>query len=287
MSVVLVLDRSIEIAPDPAGNGMAFRPGFSELCSLRTRIAGEMSQSEDVATVVTYSDVAHEGTPDDTEFDYVYGSNLEDGLRLARSACRSHGAERIVLITYSIPSAHLAPDGSGFFFFPPLQASLDAALAEASAVAADGLKLDVFLLTVDHEVEDPVRQERVDFFIDIAHKSHGTLNVLEEAGKLLKVRGERLIGMAADSTRRRADEWFDRLFSGKRVDQQYVGLTVEEATALARQNGVELRRHDREGGDHGPRLIDSSGETRLFMNWDPTRLNFVVEDDRVIRAGFF
>jgi len=131
--VVLVLDRSVEIAPDPAGNGMAFRPGFSELCSLRTRIAVEVSQSEDVAAVVTYSDVARKGTPDDTEFDYVYGSNLEDGLRLPRSACRSHEAERIVLVTYSIPTAHLAPDGSGFFF-PPLQASLDAALAEASAL---------------------------------------------------------------------------------------------------------------------------------------------------------
>jgi len=93
--------------------------------------------------------------------------------------------------------------------------------------------------------------------------------------------------MAADSTRRRADEWIDRLFSGKREDQQYVGLTVAEATALARQNGVELQRHDRERADHGPRLIDSSGETRLFMNYDPTRLNFVVEAGQVTRAGFF
>jgi len=87
---------------------------------------------------------------------------------------------------------------------------------------------------------------------------------------------------------RRSNEWIDRQFNGKREDQQYVGLTVAEATGLARQNGVEPgEQATKDRSDHGPRLMDSSGKTPIFLNFDPTRLNFVVEDGRVIRAGFF
>ena len=82
--------------------------------------------------------------------------------------------------------------------------------------------------------------------------------------------------MGEEWTRQKADEWFDRLFSGGE-ERQYVGLTVENATALARQNRVE----------HGPRLLDAGGTTRILANHMSNRLNFVIEDGRVIRAGFF
>ena len=81
--------------------------------------------------------------------DYVYGSNLQSALILAREADRTLGIARIVLVTYSIPSAFDDSEGQTFFMEPPTDQILEAARVEFRGCAADGLAMDVLLLAPD------------------------------------------------------------------------------------------------------------------------------------------
>jgi hypothetical protein len=59
---------------------------------------------------------------------------------------------------------------------------------------------------------------------------------------------------------------------------EFIGLSVEAATALCRERGFE-----------GPRVADLSGDGRVAFksNLRPNRLNLWVVDGRVDRAAFF
>lgn len=144
----------------------------------RGQIATEMRRLDSVAAVITYSDEARASSDEahassegvgDALFDYVYGSNLEHAFLLARAACRSAGTHRILLVTYSLPSAHHNA-GSSFFSLPPIEESLRAAEREAGSIAADRLRLDVFVLV---GCLDPDQTRMINFFQKMAGLTNG------------------------------------------------------------------------------------------------------------------
>jgi len=103
-----------------------------------------------VEQLVLYSEVARLGSSRDLEarvtFDIVYGSNFEHALRLARGACEASGAVRVVVIASSTPSAHLQPNGTAFFSFPPVAATLQATVEEIREFERADLRVDTLVL---------------------------------------------------------------------------------------------------------------------------------------------
>jgi uncharacterized protein with von Willebrand factor type A (vWA) domain len=78
--------------------------------------------------------------------DHVYGSNLEHALLLGRASNRVTGTSRIVLVTYSLPSAHHVSGADVYFNYPPVPECLEAAASESSNAAYDGNQIDTLLL---------------------------------------------------------------------------------------------------------------------------------------------
>jgi hypothetical protein len=165
-----------DVSREPAV--MAHRPGADRLYRLRATVGSKLSQIEPPAAVVTYSDVGRMGAESeigDAEFDLAYGSNLEDGLRLASDACRLHSVDRIALIVYSMPDAHSTPQHA-FWIQPPR--SVEAARDAASAAAVDRLHLDVIFLVPADEAESE-RQASIEYFTQLTSYSGGQLTVMQ------------------------------------------------------------------------------------------------------------
>jgi uncharacterized protein with von Willebrand factor type A (vWA) domain len=120
MSPTLVVDRSL-IYPNH----------IVELFDLRNQLVAEVSEQlgTELGTLIAYSEIARVTSVEGASMegpDYVYGSNLQHALNLARAASRTAGDSRIVLVTYSLPSAHHV-SGEPFFMESPLPESLEAA----------------------------------------------------------------------------------------------------------------------------------------------------------------
>jgi hypothetical protein len=156
---------------------MAHRPGADRLYSLRAAVGSKLSQVEPPAAVVAYSDVGRIGAKSDIgdpEFDFAYGSNLENGLHLASDACRLHSVDRISLIAYSMPDAYSTPQLT--FWVQPAR-SVEAAREAASAAAIDRLRLDVtFLVPADGDASE--RQRAIEYFAQLTSYSGGQLTVM-------------------------------------------------------------------------------------------------------------
>ena len=92
----------------------------------------------DFLGLVGFSEVAREIKPDElpgVSWDYVYGTNMQHGLLLARRMlAHRHGTKQIIMITDGEPTAHLVPDGVGgnevFFSYPPVAETVRRTLSE-------------------------------------------------------------------------------------------------------------------------------------------------------------
>jgi uncharacterized protein with von Willebrand factor type A (vWA) domain len=93
------------------------------------------------------------------EPDYVQGTNLQHALSIAGRHVRRHpDAEPVVLVvTDGEPTAHLTPDGSAFFDYPPSPMTISATVTEVDALTRYGAAINVFMLS-----EDPGLQRFVD-----------------------------------------------------------------------------------------------------------------------------
>ncbi len=126
--VVVVVDWSLPLEDQSTLETFAQR---------RAQVAREVKRrlGGSVSDVVLYSG-CRVGSVSDLDsrvpLDVVYGSNLQHGLWLARGVCEASGTWRIVLITSSAPSAHLQPNGTPFFSFPTVRATLLATAEEIS-----------------------------------------------------------------------------------------------------------------------------------------------------------
>ena len=74
--------------------------------------------------------------------EYVYGTNVQDALRLSRSQCPG----RVLFVADSEPSAHLQDGGGPFFMFPPIAETAERTLEEAQLCRSEGIRLDFLLL---------------------------------------------------------------------------------------------------------------------------------------------
>jgi uncharacterized protein with von Willebrand factor type A (vWA) domain len=166
MRSVLVVDRSLAL---PDNTQELYEQRESLVACVRSQLGSELR------THIVYSEVARVRTIEDVDEvgpDFVYGSNLQHALLLARVACRATARDRIVLVTYSLPSAHHV-QGESFLMYPPIAESLEAARREAQSCVLDDIRIHVALI-----IDDPAFDRNValqTFFRPIAEAAGGRL----------------------------------------------------------------------------------------------------------------
>jgi uncharacterized protein with von Willebrand factor type A (vWA) domain len=106
----------------------------------------------DALYLIGFANVAfelnQEQLPTLTENDYVYGTNYEMALGLARRLLSRHrgGNRQILFVTDGEPTACTLPNGQIYFDWPPDPIVLDSALMEAARCAKEGITINTFLL---------------------------------------------------------------------------------------------------------------------------------------------
>ncbi|HXY43361.1 MAG TPA: hypothetical protein VEH29_04180 [Acidimicrobiales bacterium] len=104
----------------------------------------------DYLGMVGFSEIAREiraAELPEVSWDFVYGTNMQHALLLARRMLASHpGTKQIVMITDGEPTAHLMEDGEVFFNYPPVQATVDATLSEVLRCTREHIRLNTFAL---------------------------------------------------------------------------------------------------------------------------------------------
>ena len=73
---------------------------------------------------------------------------MQHGLALSRRLLsRQTGTKQIIMITDGEPTAHIQPNGVPFFSYPPVQATVDATLAEVMrCTRCDDVRINTFML---------------------------------------------------------------------------------------------------------------------------------------------
>ncbi|HUZ88821.1 MAG TPA: hypothetical protein VMU49_03210 [Candidatus Acidoferrales bacterium] len=90
--------------------------------------------------------------------DYVYGTNMQDGFRLARSLLARHRGDRqIIMITDGEPTAH-TENGRVVFSYPPTFRTIEATLEEVGRVTRDHIVINTFMLEKSLYLTDFVNQ---------------------------------------------------------------------------------------------------------------------------------
>jgi len=116
--------------------------------AMHALISGQFPR--DYLGIIGFSERAREIRPEDlpvVSWDYVYGTNIQHALALARRLlARHHGTRQIVMITDGEPTAHLLADGEVFFSYPPVQATVDATLLEVLRCGQEGIRINTFAL---------------------------------------------------------------------------------------------------------------------------------------------
>ncbi len=104
----------------------------------------------DYLGMVGFSEIAREiraAELPEVSWDFVYGTNMQHALILARRMLASHpGTKQIVMITDGEPTAHLMEDGEVFFNYPPVRATVDATLSEVLRCTREHIRLNTFAL---------------------------------------------------------------------------------------------------------------------------------------------
>ncbi len=167
MPTTLLVDRSL-IYPDH----------IWELFETRNLLVAEISRQlgPRLSTVITYSEVARAASLEEAMAagpDPVYGSNLQHALLVARGAARTTGSDQILLLTYSLPSAHHTGGTQPFFMEPPIEQSLDAARREAASATSGGLRLQI--LTVVPSANESRSAAIAAYFVPMAEAAGGRL----------------------------------------------------------------------------------------------------------------
>jgi len=150
-ATVLLLDLSLSMPM--RGN---FVPAKKMAMALHTLISTRFPR--DYLGLVGFSEVAREIEPEDlptVSWDYVYGTNLQHGLILARKMlAHQQGTKQIILVTDGEPTAHIIPYDGGlgydvFFNWPPVQETLELTLAEVMRCTKAQITINTFLLDPD------------------------------------------------------------------------------------------------------------------------------------------
>lgn len=164
MDLVLVVDRSLVYPDNPP-----------ELYEWRRRLVSELRLEIEPHTkaVIIYADVARTASfveAVEPGPEPVYGANLQHALILARATSQDAGLPQTVIVTYSLPSAHLF-GGKPFFMYPPVPETLEAVRSQARLCTEHGIRLAVLLL--DHP--DDASDARESFFRSLIEGTGGAL----------------------------------------------------------------------------------------------------------------
>jgi uncharacterized protein with von Willebrand factor type A (vWA) domain len=150
-ATVLLLDLSLSM---PMRDN--FVPAKKMALALHTLISSRFPR--DYLGLVGFSEVAREIEPEDlptVSWDYVYGTNLQHGLILARKMlAHQQGTKQIILVTDGEPTAHIIPYDGGlgyhvFFNYPPVPETLELTLAEVLRCTKAQITINTFLLDPD------------------------------------------------------------------------------------------------------------------------------------------
>jgi uncharacterized protein with von Willebrand factor type A (vWA) domain len=106
---------------------------------------------QDSLHLIGFSDYARMLSPSELaglDSEMVQGTNLQHALMLARRRLAAYpDAEHIVLVvTDGEPTAHLLPNGTPWFTWPPLPETLELTLAEVDRLTRSGATMNVFML---------------------------------------------------------------------------------------------------------------------------------------------
>ena len=83
-------------------------------------------------------------------WDYVYGTNLQHALLLARRMlAHEHGTKQIIVVTDGEPTAHIDDDGEVSFNYPPEPETLRRTMAEVVRCTRAGITINVFALDLE------------------------------------------------------------------------------------------------------------------------------------------
>ncbi|MGI8686245.1 MAG: VWA domain-containing protein [Acidimicrobiales bacterium] len=145
-STVLMLDLSLS---------MPMRDNFLAAKKVAVALHALISSQfpRDYLGIVGFSEVARELKPHqlpEVSWDFVFGTNIQHGLALARQMlARQSGTRQVILITDGEPTAHVRPDGTPFFHYPPVRETVDATLTEVNRCTRDGIRINTFMLGAD------------------------------------------------------------------------------------------------------------------------------------------
>jgi uncharacterized protein with von Willebrand factor type A (vWA) domain len=125
-----------------------FVPAKRMAMALQTLISSKFPR--DYLGIVGFSEVAREIRPDEVPtamWDYVYGTNLQHALALARRMLtHQHGTKQIIVVTDGEPTAHIDDYGEVFFNYPPVPETLRRTMAEVIRCTRGGIVINTFAL---------------------------------------------------------------------------------------------------------------------------------------------
>jgi len=142
-STVLMLDLSLSM---PMRDN--FLPAKKVAMALHALISTQFPR--DYLGLVTFAATAQKlkaSELPEVSWDYDYGTNMQHGFKVARQMLSTEsGTKQIIMITDGEPTAHLLPDGSPFFHYPPAQETINETMAEVIRCTKAGITINTFML---------------------------------------------------------------------------------------------------------------------------------------------
>ncbi len=149
------LSRSATVVAVDLSMSMPMRDNFVPAKKMAMALHALISTSfpRDYLGIVGFSALAREIQPEELPtamWDYVYGTNLQHALYLARTMlARQHGTRQIVVVTDGEPTAHIDADGEVQFNYPPVPETLRRTMAEVVRCTRAGITINVFALDIE------------------------------------------------------------------------------------------------------------------------------------------
>lgn len=111
----------------------------------------------DCLHIIGFSDIAREISSSDLPHlsvnEYVYGTNMQHGLMLARRLLARDGAanKQVIIVSDGEPTAHIE-NGRPVFFYPPLPETFAKTLVEVQRCTREGIVINTFMLESNHQL---------------------------------------------------------------------------------------------------------------------------------------
>jgi uncharacterized protein with von Willebrand factor type A (vWA) domain len=154
-STVLMLDLSLSM---PMRDN--FLPAKKVAMALHSLISSQFPR--DYLGLVGFSETARVLTAQqlpEVSWDFVYGTNMQHGLVLARQLLdRQTGTKQIIMITDGEPTAHVTATGDVFFNYPPVRETVEATLREVVRCTREGIRINTFMLDATSSLKAFIEQ---------------------------------------------------------------------------------------------------------------------------------